>query len=325
MPLNEGSEEVQNYVFQPTEPMDGVKHFSFRSHFGGMRGMAFLVLREFLEGGTETGLHCHDDAYTLTVIRAGRGTVLINDHPYGLVRGDVYIIPPGHVHGIRDYQGIELDGFYFQAELFTRGELAALRQLKGFWKLLMHNDVAEAPVGDRRLHLSPERHREIDDIILKIHGDLRQSAPAGAMLARHQFYRLLVTLALWHSEREHAEDAPRGDPGDVSDAHAGALADVVRYCEEKFAEPITVPQLAARMFLSPDHFSRLFTSSMGIPPAAFLRRLRLQRAQTLLRTTSLPIADIARQSGMRDPFQLARSFRAAFGSSPSTYRAKYRK
>ena len=325
MPASAPEYEVPYCVFEISEPMDAVKHFSFESHFGRTHGLPLHLRREFLEGGAETGLHSHDDAYTLTVIRAGRGTVVVNDHPYSLVRGDVYIIPPGAIHGILNYQGIEVDAFYFQAQLFTRTELAALRQLKGFWKLLMHGSAGKTPGGDHRLHLTPVRHREVDSIINDIRSDMSEPQPLGKVMARHLFFRLLARLALWHNAHEVADEAMRYEPASAIDTHTASLAEVIRYCEENFAQPITVPQLAARMFLSPDHFSRLFTTSTGMPPAAFLRRLRLEHAQTMLRTTAIPIADIARQCGLKDPFQFSHAFRAAFDTTPRSYRTKYRK
>lgn len=149
-------------------------------------------------------------------------------------------------------------------------------------------------------------------------------------MARHQFFCLLARLALWHSQREG--ERPREQPavkspaadGEVA-AYAASLADVILFCEENYTKPLTVPQLAAQMFLSPDHFSRLFSMTMGVPPGLYLRRLRLERAQTLLRTTQLTITEIAQQTGLRDPNQLSHAFRAAFGISPSGYRARGRK
>jgi AraC-like DNA-binding protein len=75
------------------------------------------------------------------------------------------------------------------------------------------------------------------------------------------------------------------------------------------------------MFLSPGHFSELFSREVGMPPATYLRRLRLERAQTLLRTTALSATEIAQQSGFNDLAQLSRAFRTAFNTTPSAYRA----
>jgi AraC-like DNA-binding protein/mannose-6-phosphate isomerase-like protein (cupin superfamily) len=317
--------------FQPLEqPENEVRHFSFRSHFMRPYGMAFYTVREYLKTGTHTGWHCHDDFYNLSVIRSGRGTVTINDQSYAVLPGDVFIVAPGSPHCARNYQDIELDAFYFQTQLFTRAELSALRQNKGFWKLLQAVDGARSRRdGERRLHLSPERHRAFDELVLRIHSDLFSPAPLGPMLARNQFFCLLARLAQWHAAHDE-EHATTRKPSELQQrvatqsTHATSLGDVVRFCEENLDQPLTVPQMAGKMFLSPDHFARLFTAEMGIPPAAYLRRLRLERARVLLRTTTLSIAEIASRCGWRDSNQLTHAFRNAYHVTPSGYRTKPR-
>lgn len=80
--------------------------------------------------------------------------------------------------------------------------------------------------------------------------------------------------------------------------------------------------MAAMMFLSPNHFTTLFMREYGATPAAYLRRLRLERAQTLLRT-SVSIQEITRRTGFRYVAQFSRAFHAVFNASPTAYRATF--
>ena len=130
-------------------------------------------------------------------------------------------------------------------------------------------------------------------------------------------FQILVTVA--RSRRA------LGEPASPPDSSAGlSLADIIHVCEEHFAENLSVPQLAARMFLSPGHFTEIFTREVGMPPATYLRRLRLERAQTLLRETSLPVTTVALQVGFSDAAGLSRAFRSAFKLSPLQYRRRKR-
>ena len=323
-----GRYEVPYNVNHPREPLDVTKHESFEDHVPHPPGLALGVQRQFFESGERTGLYCHDDFYELYVIRAGRGVSVINEHSYNLVRGDVYIVSPGGAHGLCDYKGIESDVFYFQTSLFTRAELAALRQMRGFWKLLLHDgDSRHDRKNDRRLHLSPERHESIERIVELIRTDICEVPPLGPLLARQHFFHLLTQLARWHDVQPETKSDGPAVPLATEPArdNAARLADVVRYCEENFHQPITVPQLAARMFVSPDHFARLFSASLGVPPGAYLRNLRMARAQLLLRTTALSVGEIAKEVGLSDPDQLSHSFRATLGTTPTKYRATFRK
>ena len=213
--------------------------------------------------------------------------------------------------------------FTFQTGLFTRAELSALRQSKGFWSLLRSVGNASKSDGERRLHLSPELHHEFDEQVLRIHSDLFSPAPLGPLLARNQFFCLLARLARWHSERGDRDKTQSSSSSQAP--YTTSLSDVVRFCEENLDHPLTVSQMAGRMFLSPDHFARLFTAEMGISPAAYVRQLRLDRARVLLLKTSLSINEIARQCGWRDSDQLSHAFRKAYHTTPSAYRRKARK
>lgn len=308
-------------------PPPGVLHeYKFHS-FTRPHEVSLAVRRDFFNAGDDTGRHRHEDFYSLYVVLAGHGVAQINDRPYGIAPGDVYFMPPGAVHSYRNYQRISVNAFYFQMELFTRSELASLRRFKNFWKLLRPDrSQGKSRWIDRRMHLSPERNIEIQTAMATIQTDICEPAPLGALLAHHQFFCLLVKLARWHES--WSQEVPgtvfRSAAESPGDERSAELGDTVRYCEENSHLPLTVPQLAARLHLSPSQFSRLFTASMRVPPATFLRRLRLERAQMLLRTTTLSVAEVATSVGMRDPDSFSHAFRAAFGVTPLGYRKSTR-
>jgi AraC-like DNA-binding protein len=86
------------------------------------------------------------------------------------------------------------------------------------------------------------------------------------------------------------------------------------------AEDITLDALAAIVDLSTFHFARAFKASTGLPPHAYLRRLRCERAKTLLTDSRLSVGEIAAEVGYDTPQAFARMFRAEVGASPSEWR-----
>jgi AraC family L-rhamnose operon transcriptional activator RhaR len=68
---------------------------------------------------------------------------------------------------------------------------------------------------------------------------------------------------------------------------------------------------------------RLFKAQTGLPPLAYLARHRAERAAMLLLQTDRPIAQIGEAVGWDDPNYFARRFRAYFGVSATTYRARF--
>lgn len=90
--------------------------------------------------------------------------------------------------------------------------------------------------------------------------------------------------------------------------------------DARYAEPLTVGELARAAGLSPAHFSRQFRRSFGESPHQYLLTRRLERAAALLRTTDGCVADICCAVGLTSVGSFTTSFRRMFGRTPQTYR-----
>jgi AraC family transcriptional regulator len=85
-------------------------------------------------------------------------------------------------------------------------------------------------------------------------------------------------------------------------------------------EPLSIDRLAGIAAMSPFHFHRLWTATLGETVASSVRRLRLERAARQLRESAEPVTSIALAAGFASAQAFARAFRAAAGVSPSEYR-----
>jgi AraC family transcriptional regulator len=94
--------------------------------------------------------------------------------------------------------------------------------------------------------------------------------------------------------------------------------------QARLSEDISLDELAAEAQLSPFHFARMFKESVGVPPRAYLTRLRLERACELLETTDLPVTEIAMEVGYSSNQVLARLFVKHRHMAPSDYRRAVR-
>src|SRR5438067_13168221 len=93
--------------------------------------------------------------------------------------------------------------------------------------------------------------------------------------------------------------------------------------DARYAEAITVDDLAAAAGLSRAHFSRMFTRTFGESPRSYLQTRRLERAAALLRHTDRSVADICVMVGLQSVGSFTTSFGRAFGLSPTAYRAAH--
>jgi AraC-like DNA-binding protein len=91
--------------------------------------------------------------------------------------------------------------------------------------------------------------------------------------------------------------------------------------DARFAEPLTVADLAQAARLSPAHFSREFRRAFGETPHAYLLTRRLERAASMLRMTDRSVADICVAVGLASVGSFTTTFTRVYGMSPAAYRA----
>jgi len=86
---------------------------------------------------------------------------------------------------------------------------------------------------------------------------------------------------------------------------------------------VSTQELAERLGVSPSTLARRFKAETGATVAAYVARQRSERAARLLATTSQPVHDVALVVGYEDANYFVKVFRAAYGMTPTTYRAAH--
>ncbi len=101
------------------------------------------------------------------------------------------------------------------------------------------------------------------------------------------------------------------------------IRELQQWIMDNLGEDLSVPELAARAYMSERNFSRVFAREVGETPAAFVERARLDRARLLLETTELQLADVAARCGFGTVETLRRTFGKRLRTNPSDYRARF--
>ena len=93
--------------------------------------------------------------------------------------------------------------------------------------------------------------------------------------------------------------------------------DIHRVVEENYTSPISLDELAYLSGRSLSSFKREFQDIYGAPPARWIREKRLSKAQQMLRSSSLSVADVAYSLGFENPTHFSRIFKQQYGYAPS--------
>ena len=108
----------------------------------------------------------------------------------------------------------------------------------------------------------------------------------------------------------------------ASDDYGEAMRRVLLYISRHYGEPLSLQGVAEQVNLHPNYLSALFTRSMHCGFTHYLQRLRVEKAKTLLRTTSQKVNAIALSVGFTDGKYFTKVFKALTGITPQQYRAE---
>ena len=95
---------------------------------------------------------------------------------------------------------------------------------------------------------------------------------------------------------------------------------VQQYIGNHFRENLTLDLIAQRCAINKYYLVHLFKKATGTTPISYLNQRRLQEAEKLLKTTALPVAQIAQDVGFSSQNSFSQSFRRLNGVSPTQYR-----
>jgi transcriptional regulator GlxA family with amidase domain len=95
------------------------------------------------------------------------------------------------------------------------------------------------------------------------------------------------------------------------------LVDAIRLMEAALDTPRDIQVIAREIGLSSRQLERLFQRHLGLAPATFYLRLRLDRSRTLLRQTTRSVLDVALECGFGSSSHFSKAYRRAFDRAPS--------
>ncbi|RZL35972.1 MAG: AraC family transcriptional regulator [Rubrivivax sp.] len=172
---------------------------------------------------------------------------------------------------------------------------------------LLLDGGAPATDGDAGLQVAPVTAPLLDAALRLLRlldepQDLKTLAP---LLQREILYRVL-TGPLGPRLRALAQ----------GDGMARRLNRVIEQLTRRFAEPLSIDELAALAHMSPSTLHLRFKQLTALSPLQFQKTLRLQHARRLMLGDGLDAASAAHRVGYESPSQFSREYRRLFGAPP---------
>ena len=143
-----------------------------------------------------------------------------------------------------------------------------------------------------------------------------------ALITEHHGGRFAQRVSDWFM---HTDIRPGENPQVTGLAKRHGVADdgvlrALAAMENHMDDPLTLTQLADIVGLSARQINRLFRQHLGISTLDFYNKLRLEKAQFLLRDSLLSVSEVSQATGFSSLAHFSRNFSQAYGESPSRYR-----
>ncbi|MEK6991395.1 response regulator [Paenibacillus sp. FSL K6-1566] len=108
----------------------------------------------------------------------------------------------------------------------------------------------------------------------------------------------------------------------LEDSHQQIASKVRAFIQKHLAEGISLQGVADYVGLHPVYLAKVYKSATGETVGDYLYRIRMERADHLLRNTDMKIAEISSQLGFLAAPHFIKIFKRHYGSTPQEYRNK---
>lgn len=151
-----------------------------------------------------------------------------------------------------------------------------------------------------------------DPLTLQLARSAMDVSDAPSALYRETMHRALAA---------HLAQTVQAVPEQVAALDDARMRRAVAYIHDHLADDVSLEVLAGEAAMSAFHFARAFKAALGLSPLQYVIGERMRVAGVLLKTTALPVAEVALRVGYEDTSRFGKHFKRAFGSTPAQHRA----
>ncbi len=267
------------------------------------------IFDHVIEGPITFQRHHHAFLEMSCVLR-GTGTYQVNGEDYDMRPGDVFLFAPTDQHNLQlgnetlEHIVVHLDpsfiwnalgndmDYKFLMVFFRRGP---------HFRCRLDRDNPAAPLLNqwfREIWQECREQRDCYELMIKI--------------------RIQSILAQIIRSYDCIDKSAADHP--ASGGELEHINQVLQYIDDHLGEELRLSELAAVAHISPSYFSAVFKRYNGLPPVEYVVARRVRRAVELIRTTDLPLAEVASVCGFNNTTNFYKAFRRVTGRTPASYR-----
>lgn len=189
----------------------------------------------------------------------------------------------------------------------------------GHWEFLyvaIHGDEARSHwlhIIQRWGHVIDFRdYPEIYTLVSQLYTDLYNKLPINEYEVSARLHAIVLQIYRCCEQKERPMK-PVPDP----------FQKVLTLLHSKYAQEITLSDMAVKAGYSIEHFSRIFHAYFGMTPMQYLRKIRVEKAAHLLAHSSKTLDVITEETGFGNKSQLVKVFKQMVGLTPGKYREEH--
>lgn len=242
--------------------------------------------------------HFHQDIELLFVLE-GNLTISIGDRTIQMQPEDIFVINANKKHSLKGSKDLLLTKLYITyqlvSDIFESTDII-------FW--------CDSTKGNN------DRYEELRDTLKKLLNHYLSTrggvANFGHIALCYQVMDLLsVHFLVKAGDRECEDEQSRFE---------NRLFQINNYIRANYDQPISLNDLADKLYLSEGYLSRFFKKNYGMNFASYLSNIRLYHAVDDLLYTDHPVTRIAYDNGFASVTVFNKVFKHAYGETPSSFR-----
>lgn len=242
-------------------------------------------------------LHTHD-FNELVIVFSGNGLHHWNDNDYPITCGDMFYINVGDYHDYHSVNDLNLVNVLYKPERFFIQKL-----------IEEYIPLDNQPVTCRHWKLPRSCLSNLNPVIESLAQECLKPDIPSIHLCEGMFLQLAIYIYRL-----------RYQPGQGSISVLHQLDLLINCLNLSVNTPFSLEKFAQEHQLSARSLHRLFKSKTGMTVMEYLQQLRLCQAEQLLRSTTLPISEIAGLCGYEDSNYFSTVFHKKMNMTASAYR-----